>query len=126
MIVKAYFDGEFHSVASLQKYIGKYGAFGPLVLMTFQAMQVIIPVLPGFMGCGMGSVMFGVGTGFLSGSLFWEKPWCTLAYCLGFSFIRQEFSSTDDSVMFISSWNVKRETSGVWILSSKHFKSIRE
>lgn len=73
MIVKAYFDGEFHSVASLQKYIGKYGAFGPLVLMTFQAMQVIIPVLPGFLGCGMGSVMFGVGTGFLSGSLFWEN-----------------------------------------------------
>ena len=37
VLVKAYFDGEFRSVAALQKYIGKYGAFGPVFLTAFQA-----------------------------------------------------------------------------------------
>ena len=42
VLVKAYFDGEFRSVAALQKYIGKYGAFGPVFLTAFQAIQVVI------------------------------------------------------------------------------------
>ncbi len=64
VFVKAYFDGEFCSVDTLQKYIGKYGAFGPVFLTVFQAVQVIIPVLPGFFGCAVGSVMFGPAVGF--------------------------------------------------------------
>ena len=64
VIVKAYFDGEFSSVEALQRYIGKYGAFGPAFLTIFQAVQVIIPVLPGFLGCAAGSVMFGPMVGF--------------------------------------------------------------
>jgi uncharacterized membrane protein YdjX (TVP38/TMEM64 family) len=61
---KAFFDGEFSSVESLQKYIEKYGVFGPVILTAFQAMQVVIPVLPGFLGCAAGSVMFGPAVGF--------------------------------------------------------------
>ena len=64
VLVKAYFDGEFRSVAALQKYIGKYGAFGPVFLTAFQAVQVVILVLPGFLGCAAGSVMFGPAVGF--------------------------------------------------------------
>ena len=64
MVIKAYFDGKFNSVESLQNYIGKYGAFGPLFLTAFQAIQVVIPVLPGFLGCAVGSVMFGSAMGF--------------------------------------------------------------
>jgi len=64
VLVKAYFDGEFRSVAALQKYIGKYGAFGPVFLTAFQAIQVVIRVLPGFLGCAAGSVMFGPAVGF--------------------------------------------------------------
>ncbi len=64
VLVKAYFDGEFRSVADLQEYIRRYGAFGPLFLTAFQAIQVIIPVLPGFLGCAAGSVMFGPAVGF--------------------------------------------------------------
>lgn len=64
VLVKAYFDGEFSSVDALQKYIGKYGAFGPVFLIAFQAAQVVIPVLPGFFGCIAGSVMFGPAVGF--------------------------------------------------------------
>ena len=64
VLVKAYFDGEFRSVAALQKYIGRYGAFGPVFLAAFQAIQVVVPVLPGFLGCAAGSVMFGPAVGF--------------------------------------------------------------
>lgn len=63
-VFKAYFDGKFDSVQSLQKYIERYGAFGPLFLTAFQALQVVIPALPGFLGCAVGSVMFGQATGF--------------------------------------------------------------
>ncbi len=62
---KAYFDGEFDSVEALQKYIERYGIFGPVILTVFQACQVIIPVLPGFFGCAAGSVMFGPAIGFI-------------------------------------------------------------
>ncbi len=64
VLAKAYFDGEFDSVESLQRYIGKYGAFGPVFLTVFQAIQVVIPVLPGFLGCAAGAVMFGPAIGF--------------------------------------------------------------
>lgn len=64
VMAKAYFDGEFNSVESLQAYIARFGVFGPLALTVFQAVQVIIPVLPGFLGCAAGSVLFGPATGF--------------------------------------------------------------
>lgn len=65
VLLKAFFDGEFNSVESLQMYIGKYGAFGPVFLIVFQVAQVIFPVLPGLFGCAVGSVMFGPAVGFL-------------------------------------------------------------
>ena len=63
-LAKAWLDGKFDSVEALQTYIGKYGAFGPVFLTVFQAIQVVIPVLPGFLGCAAGSVMFGPVLGF--------------------------------------------------------------
>lgn len=65
VIVKAYLDGHFHSVESFQNYISQFGCFGPVFLTVFQAIQVVLPVLPGFLGCAVGSVMFGPMTGFL-------------------------------------------------------------
>ncbi len=65
ILAKDFFDGEFRSVESLQQYIGRYGVFGPFILTFFQAAQVVIPVLPGFFGCAVGSVMFGPFVGFL-------------------------------------------------------------
>ena len=43
----------------------QYGVFAPVILTIIQAMQVIIPVLPGFFGCAVGSVMFGPMVGFI-------------------------------------------------------------
>lgn len=64
-IMKAYFDGNFNSVSSFQSYLSKYGAGGPAFLTAFQAAQVVLPVLPGFLGCAVGAVMFGPVIGFL-------------------------------------------------------------
>ncbi len=64
ILIKAYFAGEFDSIGGFQKFIEKYGAFGPLFLTMFQAVQVVIPVLPGFFGCAAGSVMFGPAVSF--------------------------------------------------------------
>lgn len=65
ILVKAYFNNEFNSVESLQKYISKAGAMGPVILTLIQAVQVVIPILPGFLGCAVGSILFGPLVGFL-------------------------------------------------------------
>lgn len=59
LLMKAYFDGEFRSVATLQAYIARFGLFAPAVLVSFQILQVIIPVLPGMVGCAAGAIIFG-------------------------------------------------------------------
>ena len=64
VLFKAYMDGKFDSVETLQAYVRSFGAFAPLVLIGIQAMQVVIPVLPGFLGCAVGAVLFGVAGGF--------------------------------------------------------------
>ena len=48
ILLKAYFDGKFNSVDSLQAYIAGFGLFAPLILVLIQAAQVVVPVLPGF------------------------------------------------------------------------------
>ena len=53
MIMKAWFDGKFNSVETLQTYILGFGLLAPLILTVIQAMQVVVPVLPGFLGCAM-------------------------------------------------------------------------
>ena len=58
-LLKAYMGGQFHSVESLQEYVAKFGVFAPVILVLIQAMQVVIPVLPGFLGCSVGAVLFG-------------------------------------------------------------------
>ena len=62
---KAYFDGNFSSVETLQEDIKQFGLLGPLVLTSIQALQVVIPILPGFLGCIVGSISFGWFVGFL-------------------------------------------------------------
>ncbi|MDO4458831.1 MAG: TVP38/TMEM64 family protein [Clostridia bacterium] len=65
VLVKSYFDGKFNSIDSFQEYIEGFGAFGPVFLTVFQAAQVVLPVLPGFLGCAVGTVMFGPVVGFI-------------------------------------------------------------
>ena len=62
--VKIFFSGKFDSVASLQTYFQQFGIFAPLALTIFQAFQVVVPVLPGYLGCAAGAMAFGSGVGF--------------------------------------------------------------
>lgn len=64
VLLWAYFHGEFDSVDTLKAYIGRFGLFAPLVLTAIQAMQVVVPVLPGFWGCAVGAALFGTAGGF--------------------------------------------------------------
>lgn len=64
LLFKAYMDGRFDSVETLQEYIEKFGVMAPLALTVIQAAQVVFPVLPGFLGCMIGTIMFGCAGGF--------------------------------------------------------------
>lgn len=63
--LKIFFEQEFQSVEDLQLYMEKFGVFAPLFLTLFQAFQVVVPVLPGYLGCAVGSIAFGPVVGFL-------------------------------------------------------------
>ena len=62
---KEFFDHKFDSVESLQLYMKGFGVGAPFILTLFQAFQVVVPVLPGYLGCAAGAVAFGSTTGFL-------------------------------------------------------------
>ncbi len=73
-LVRGYLAGHFDSVETMQVYISSFGVWAPLMLTVIQALQVVVPVLPGFLGCIAGAAMFGVATGF----------WCNyIGICLG-------------------------------------------
>lgn len=62
--IKQFFNEQLHSLESLQEYMKRFGIAAPLILILFQAMQVVVPVLPGYLGCAAGAVAFGSMTGF--------------------------------------------------------------
>lgn len=64
VLLKAWSDGSFDSVDTFQKYVAGFGLIAPLFLVAFQAAQVILPVLPGLLGCVVGTLMFGWAGGF--------------------------------------------------------------
>jgi uncharacterized membrane protein YdjX (TVP38/TMEM64 family) len=63
--VYAYNRHLFTSQAALEAYIAGFGAIGALIFIAFQAVQVVIPILPGGLGCLGGVLLFGPWTGFL-------------------------------------------------------------
>lgn len=62
--VQGYLGGHFSSAEQLQAYMKRFGVFAPVILTVIQAIQVIIPVLPGWLGCVVGAGMFGTAGGF--------------------------------------------------------------
>lgn len=65
ILAKQFFNQKITSVEDLQDYMKGFGVAAPLVLTAFQAFQVVVPVLPGYLGCIAGAVAFGSTIGFL-------------------------------------------------------------
>ncbi len=65
IFLKISLNREFSSVEDFQVYIDHFGITGPFVLTIFQAFQVVIPILPGYLGCAVGAIAFGPEIGFL-------------------------------------------------------------
>ncbi len=63
-MVDGYIKGSFDSVESFREYVGQYGIYGPIVLGLIQMLQVIVPVMPGIIGCAAGAGIFGAAGGF--------------------------------------------------------------
>ena len=49
----------------MQAFVASCGAAGGLLFVAFQAVQVVVPVLPGGLGCLAGVVLFGPALGFV-------------------------------------------------------------
>ena len=64
ILFKGYLDGHFRSMESFRAYVESFGLFAPVALVVIQAIQVILPVLPGFLGCIVGAGIFGAMGGF--------------------------------------------------------------
>ena len=65
MAGKAVAGKNLNSVSDFQAYIKNFGVAAPLILTLFQAFQVVVPVVPGYLGCAAGAVAFGSLGGFL-------------------------------------------------------------
>lgn len=63
-LVRGWAEGRFGSVDSLREYIEGFGLYGPAILTLIQALQVVLPVMPGFLGCIVGASLFGALGGF--------------------------------------------------------------
>ena len=57
--------GVLTSQERLQALVASCGAAGALLFTAFQAVQVVVPVLPGGLGCLAGVLLFGPGWGFV-------------------------------------------------------------
>ncbi len=64
LFVKKVFNSNLSSMEDFQNLMKSYGIFGPLILTGIQAFQVVVPVLPGYLGCAVGAISFGAFTGF--------------------------------------------------------------
>lgn len=63
-VLRGWTSGGFSSAEALRRYITSYGALAPIVLTLIQAIQVVLPVLPGWLGCIVGAALFGSAGGF--------------------------------------------------------------
>ena len=58
-------QGLLSSQEALRRFVDGFGPGGPAVFMVFQAVQVVVPILPGGLGCLAGVVLFGPWMGFV-------------------------------------------------------------
>ncbi len=57
--------GIFQSQDALEAFLGRFGLWAPLIFTAVQAVQVVLPILPGAVGCLAGVLIFGPVWGFV-------------------------------------------------------------
>ena len=65
LLTRRIFANNISNIDDFQELMQGYGAIGPIVLTFIQAFQVVIPVLPGYLGCAVGAISYGTITGFI-------------------------------------------------------------
>lgn len=64
LIFRGYHTHAFQSKEAFKNYISQYGALAPLALVLFQVVQVVVPIIPSFLGYAAGVALFGIWGGF--------------------------------------------------------------
>lgn len=59
LVAYGYSKGIFHSVHTLQTFIGQFGDYAVAFFIVLQILQVIVPILPGGISSVVGMLMFG-------------------------------------------------------------------
>jgi len=65
LIVSRIMRNNVGSIEDFQAIMKTYGVWGPLVLTAIQALQVVVPILPGDLGCAVGAISYGAVVGFV-------------------------------------------------------------
>ncbi|MCH4889585.1 TVP38/TMEM64 family protein [Acidaminobacter sp. JC074] len=63
-LIYGYNQGLFTSQDKLNAFLNGFGYFSVVVFILFQAIQVVIPILPGSLGCLVGVIFYGPVYGF--------------------------------------------------------------
>lgn len=64
ILLAGWLGGHFRTAEDLRVYVVSFGILAPLILVSIQILQVILPVLPGFLGCIAGAALYGAAGGF--------------------------------------------------------------
>lgn len=64
-LLRSIFLNNISTVEDFKQLIQSYGVFGPVILTLIQALQVVVPVLPGYLGCAVGAISYGAAMGFV-------------------------------------------------------------
>ncbi len=64
-IIWGFQQGIFTSREALERFLNSCGIWAPVLFVVFQAVQVVVPVLPGGIGCLVGVLVFGPVWGFV-------------------------------------------------------------
>lgn len=64
-VIWGYRAGIFSSVAAFQQFFKRFGIWAALIFVLIQIIQVVLPILPGAIGCIAGIVIFGPWLGLL-------------------------------------------------------------
>ena len=74
LMVAGLYSGIFTDTEKMSALLTKCGIWAPIVFIFIQALQVVVPILPGAVGCAFGVMFFGTLYGF-----FWNY----IGICIG-------------------------------------------